>query len=69
MTAHLISSSRCERPALATLIAAMAKLSRRQRIEIACMGRRAKAAKAPRIRRLTRDVTAEARRLAAADQR
>jgi len=54
-----------ERPALATLIAAMGKLSRRQRLEIARIGRRAKAAKAPRIRRLTRAVTAEVRRLAA----
>jgi hypothetical protein len=59
----------CERPALATLIAAMGKLSRRQRNEIARMGRKAKAAKVPRIRRLTREVTAEARRLAASDQR
>jgi hypothetical protein len=54
-----------ERPALGNLIAAMAKLSRRQRNEIARMGRRAKAAKVARIRRLTREVTAEARRLAA----
>jgi len=52
------------RPALTNLIAAMAKLSRRQRNEIARMGRRALAAKAPRIRRLTREVTAELRRLA-----
>jgi hypothetical protein len=54
-----------DRPALANLICAMAKLSRRQRNEIARMGRKAKAAKAPRIRRLTREVTAEVRRLAA----
>ena len=53
-----------ERPALGNLIAAMGKLSRRQRNEIACMGRRAKAAKAPRIRRLTREANAEAKRLA-----
>ena len=53
-----------DRPALATLIGAMAKLSRRQRNEIVCMGRRARAAKAPRIRRLTRQAAAEARRLA-----
>lgn len=52
------------RPALANLIAAMEKLSRPQRNEIARLGRRAKAAKVPRIRRLTREVTAEARRLA-----
>jgi hypothetical protein len=54
----------CPRPALASLIAAMGKLSRRQRNEIARMGRRAKAAKVPRIRRLTREATAEAKRLA-----
>jgi hypothetical protein len=52
------------RPAIASLIAAMAKLSSGQRNEIARMGRRAKAAKAPRIRRLTREAAAEARRLA-----
>ena len=56
---------RCPRPALATLIGAMAKLPRRQRIEIAERGRRAKAAKAPRIRRLCREAVAEAKRLAA----
>jgi hypothetical protein len=55
----------CNRPALASLIAAMASLSRRQRNEVARMGRKAKAAKVPGIRRLTREVTAEARRLAA----
>jgi hypothetical protein len=54
-----------ERPALAVLIASMGKLSRKQRNEIARLGRKAKAAKVPRIRRLTREVTAEARRLAA----
>jgi hypothetical protein len=64
MRGHVIPME-CPRPALAILIAAMERLSRRQRNEIARMGRRAKAAKAPRIRRLTRDVTAEARRLAA----
>jgi hypothetical protein len=53
-----------ERPALGNLIAAMGKLSRRQRNEIARLGRRAKAAKAPRIRRLTREANAEAKRLA-----
>jgi hypothetical protein len=56
------------RPALATLINAMAKLSPRQRIEIAVLGRRARAAKMPRLRRLTREVTAEARRLREAAQ-
>jgi hypothetical protein len=43
------------RPALATLIGAM---------EIARLDRRAKAAKHPRLRRLAREATAEARRLA-----
>ena len=52
------------RPALGNLIAAMGKLSRPQRNEIACMGRKARAAKVPRIRRLTREAAAEARRLA-----
>jgi hypothetical protein len=56
-----------ERPALASLIGAMAKLSRRQRTEIARMGRRAGAAKASRIRRLTREANAEARRWLAAE--
>jgi hypothetical protein len=50
------------RPALALLITYLARLSGRQRNEIASKGRRAKAV-TPRIRRLTRDVTAEARRL------
>lgn len=53
------------RPALASLIRAMERLSRRQRNEIAVRGRKAKAAKTARIRRLTREVTAEVRRLAA----
>jgi hypothetical protein len=52
------------RPALATLIGAMERLPRYQRLEIARMGRRAIAAKAPRIRRLAREAAAEARRLA-----
>ena len=52
------------RPALATLIGAMERLPRYQRLEIARMGRKASAAKAPRIRRLTREAAAEARRLA-----
>jgi hypothetical protein len=55
----------CPRPALAVLIAALGKLSRPKRQEIIARGRKAKAAKTPRIRRLTREVTAEARRLAA----
>jgi hypothetical protein len=53
-----------ERPALGNLIAAMGKLSRCQRNEIARMGRRAKAAKRPRLRRLAREAKAEAKRLA-----
>ena len=53
-----------ERPALGSLIGAMAKLSRPRRNEIARMGRRARAAKVPRIRRLTREAVAEAKRLA-----
>ena len=52
-----------DRPALGNLIAAMGKLSRPQRVEITRMGRKARAAKAPRIRRLTWAVIAEARRL------
>jgi hypothetical protein len=53
-----------ERPALATLICAMERLSRRQRIEIVVLGRRAKAAKQPRLRRLASAARAEAKRLA-----
>jgi hypothetical protein len=52
------------RPALATLIAAMEKLSRPKRVEVARIGRKARAAKVPRIRRLTWRAVAEARRLA-----
>jgi len=44
----------------------MERLSRRQRLEVAVMGRRAKAAKAPRLRRLAREARAEAERLAGA---
>jgi hypothetical protein len=51
------------RPALGNLIAAMERLSRIQRNEVARFGRRARAAKVPRIRRLTREAAAEARRL------
>jgi hypothetical protein len=68
MIAHLHLEVR-DRPALRELVAAMARLSRRQRNDIARMGRRAKAAKAPRIRRLTREAIAEAKRLAAASWR
>jgi hypothetical protein len=52
-----------DRPALAKLVLAMTRLSRRQRIEIIDRGRKAKVAKTARIRRLTRAVTAEVRRL------
>jgi hypothetical protein len=52
------------RPALATLIAAMEKLSHPKRVEVARFGRKARAAKLPRIRRLTWQAVAEARRMA-----
>lgn len=52
------------RPALFILIKAMERLSRPQRAEVACIGRRAKAAKHPRLRRLAREAKAEAKRLA-----
>jgi hypothetical protein len=52
------------RPALAILIGAMERLPRYQRLEIALLDRRAKAAKAPRLRRLAREARAEAKRLA-----
>ena len=52
------------RPALGALVAAMTKLSRAQRREIARFGRKARAAKVPGLRRLTWRVVAEARRLA-----
>jgi hypothetical protein len=52
-----------DRPALSVLIACMAKLSHRQRDEIARLGRKARAAKVPRIRRLTWRAVVEARRL------
>jgi hypothetical protein len=54
-----------ERPALAVLIAAMTKLSRRQRCEIAVLDRKAPAARQPRLRRLAREARAEAKRLTA----
>jgi hypothetical protein len=63
VTVHAV----CARPALKELIAAMGKLSRPKRIEIARLGRRARAAKLARIRKLTRAVTAEVRRIAAAE--
>jgi hypothetical protein len=58
-----------DRPALASLIAALEKLSHPKRNEIARIGRRAKAAKAPRLRRLCREANAEAKRLAASSWR
>jgi hypothetical protein len=58
-----------ERPALGNLIGAMGELSRRQRNEIARMGRKAKAAKVPWICRLTWAAVAEAKRLADVEDR
>ncbi len=52
------------RPALTALVGAMVKLSRPQRVEITRIGRKARAAKLPRIRRLTWQAVAEAKRLA-----
>jgi hypothetical protein len=54
----------CPRPAWFTLVSAMEKLPRYQRIEIALLDRRAKAARHPRLRRLAREARAEAKRLA-----
>jgi hypothetical protein len=42
----------------------MERLPRYQRLEIALLDRRARAAKVPRLRRLAREAAAEARRLA-----
>jgi hypothetical protein len=53
-----------ERPAWGALVSAMEKLPHRSRVEIARMGRKARAAKVPRIRRLTWKAVAEAKRLA-----
>jgi len=53
-----------QRPALASLVAAMEKLWRRQRNEIARFGWKAKAAKQPSLRKRAREATAEARGLA-----
>ena len=54
-----------DRPALKQLIDGMERrLSHRQRNEIACMGRRAKAARAKWLRRLASNAAAEAKRLA-----
>jgi hypothetical protein len=61
---HLLPRDAPSRPALATLIGAMERLPRYQRLEIALLDRRAKAAKVPRLRRLAREAAAEARRLA-----
>jgi hypothetical protein len=52
-----------DRPALALLIKAMERLSRPRRVEVVRLGRRARAAKTPRIRRLAREAKAEAKRL------
>ena len=64
MTEPFLFRDAPSRPALMNLICAMAKLSRPKRNDIARMGRRAKAAKHPRLRRLAREANAEARRLA-----
>jgi hypothetical protein len=53
-----------DRPALASLVAFMEKLSRPKRLEIVRLDRRAKAARAPRLRRLASEAKAEAKRLA-----
>jgi hypothetical protein len=52
------------RPCLRALITAMERLSRRQRLEIAALGRRAKAARHPRLRRLASAARTEAKRAA-----
>jgi len=54
----------CERPALGALLIAVAKLPRRQRVEIAKFDRRARAARVPRLRQLASAAKAEAKRLA-----
>jgi hypothetical protein len=61
----MIEVHKVDRPALTDLLGAMTKLSGIKRREIARMGRRARAAKEARIRKLTRAVTAEIRRLKA----
>jgi hypothetical protein len=53
-----------DRPAWSALVTAMEKLPRRSRVEIARLGRKARAAKVPRLRRLTWRAVVEARRLA-----
>jgi hypothetical protein len=58
-----------DRPALGALIIAMERLARAKRHEIARLGCRAKAAKIPKIRQLTRQTVAEAKRLAAEARR
>jgi len=52
-----------DRPAWSALVTAIEKLPRRSRVEIARMGRKARAAKVPRIRRLTWRAVVEARLL------
>jgi hypothetical protein len=58
----------CPRPAWFVLVAALGKLSRPKRIQIVRKGGRAKSA-TPRLRRLAREARAEAKRLAAGDNR
>jgi Transcriptional Coactivator p15 (PC4) len=64
MTDLFFQRDALSRPALKDLIGVMAKLSQGQRNEVARFGRKARAAKVPRIRRLTWRAVAEARRLA-----
>jgi hypothetical protein len=64
MTEPFLFRNAPSRPALTALIGAMEKLPRCQRNEVARVGRKARAAKEPRIRRLTWEAVAESRRLA-----
>jgi hypothetical protein len=59
------TSRNVPRPAVRNLIVAMERLPGYQRREICRLGRRAMAARAPRLRRLAREAAAESRRLAA----
>jgi hypothetical protein len=64
----MIALEPTDRPALKSLIGAMeCRLSRRQRVEIVRMGRRAKAAKQLWLRRLTSEAAAEAGREGASE--
>ena len=52
------------RPAWGALVTALERLSRPRRVEVIREGRKASAARHPRLRRLAREARAEARRLA-----